>query len=419
MAYLFTSESVSPGHPDKVADQISDALLDCYLAFDPNSKVAIETLVGANHVVLAGEFESEETIDIEQIVRNKIESIGYVDKTKFGGFTGKECDIKNLIQNQSEELADNQKDKTVAGDQGIMFGFATNQTKTLMPLPIYLAHKILYELTNLRKSGEIPYLGPDAKSQVTIEFDENHKPLRINNIVISTLHEEGISLDKIKQDLKSALFSKLKEKLPANISNLFDDQIIYHINPAGTWAKKGGPIADSGLTGRKIIVDTYGGRGAHGGGAFSGKDSSKVDRSGAYMARYIAKNLVQAQVAKQVLVQLSYIIGKPEPSSIFVDTYGTLNPELKNGKSLTDARLAHVVKEIFSDQLSVEGITDFLKLKNPMFSETAVFGHMGRSPRKVSKTFHDAKGKQQRFDDMELFTWERLDHIQIIKNQIF
>ncbi len=419
MAYLFTSESVAPGHPDKVADQISDALLDGYLAFDPNSKVAIETLVGAHHVVLAGEFKSEVTIDVEQIVRNKIESIGYVDKTKFGGFTGKGCHFTNLIQNQSEELVNNQKDKTVAGDQGIMFGFASNQTQTLMPLPIDLAHKILYELNHLRKLGEIAYLGPDAKSQVTVEFDENHKPQRIDNIVISTLHEERISLEKLKVELKNTLFTKLKEKLPSHISDLLDDQITYHINPAGTWAKKGGPTADSGLTGRKIIVDTYGGRGAHGGGAFSGKDSSKVDRSGAYMARYIAKNLVKADVAKQVLVQLSYIIGKPEPSSIFIDTYGSLNPELKNGKSLTDAHLAQVVKEIFSDQLSVEGITNFLKLKNPMFSETAVFGHMGRLPQTITKTFHDANGTEKRFEELELFTWEKLDHVPTIKNQIF
>lgn len=418
MAYLFTSESVSPGHPDKVADQISDALLDSYLAFDPNSKVAIETLLGSNDVVLAGEFKSKATIDVEQIVRNKIETIGYDDATKFGGFTGKECNITNLIQNQAQELAILQDKKMVAGDQGIMFGYASNQTETLMPLPIYLAHQILFELTQLRKTKSIAYLGPDAKSQVTIEFDENHHPLRINNVVISTLHQKEVSQDNIKSDLQKFLFSKFKEKLPAHISNLFDENTIYHINPSGSF-KEGGPIADSGLTGRKIIVDTYGGRGSHGGGAFSGKDSSKVDRSGAYMARYIAKNLVKAQVAQQVLVQLSYIIGKPEPSSIFIDTYGTLNPEVKNGKSLTDARLANAVKEIFSEKLSVEGITKFLKLKKPIFSETAVFGHMGRPPQKVTKTFRDADGNQQKFEEMELFTWEKLDHVPTIKNQFF
>ena len=417
MAYLFTSESVAAGHPDKMADQISDTLLDSYLAFDADSKVAIESLLVDRNVVLAGEVKSKHQLrldDIVGIVRDKIKQIGYVDENKFGGFTYDKLKIYNFIRPQAPELDYIQRDKLVAGDQGIMFGYATNQTRSLMPLCIYIANEILYELNQLTIIGVLPYLGPDAKSQVTIEFNRNHEPIRINNIVVSCLHEKGISTTQIRRDLEKILFPKIIEKVAPNISKLFDQDIVYHINPTDSFTE-GGPISDAGLTGRKIIVDTYGGRGSHGGGAFSGKDASKVDRSGAYLARYIAKNLVDAGVAERVQVQLSYIIGKPEPSSVHVNTYQTMNPELIN-KNMTDGSLAGVIKEIF--KLSVEDICRDFKLKNPIYSETAVFGHMGRPPQKKHKTFTDISGNQKTIE-VDLFTWEKLDHVQLIKNQLF
>ena len=413
MSFQFTSESVSAGHPDKVADQISDAILDNLLAFDPYSKVAIETLVCNNRVVLAGERKSEASVNFDAIVRNKINEIGYRNKNVFGGFTGNDCEILNFVQEQSKEL-ENPDLAPVAGDQGIMFGYATNETDRLIPLPIYLSHVILESLSDLVKQGVLPYLGPDAKSQVTMEYDDDHNPRRIHTILLSTLHSTEVGLSQLREDVKNKLFPAVKDRLTDELKNYFHSDTIYQINPKGKF-NIGGPNADTGLTGRKIIVDTYGGKGAHGGGAFSGKDATKVDRSAAYIARYIARTLVEAKVAEKVLVQVSYIIGKPNPSSVYINTYNTIDKGLVE-RGITDGKLAKIVASTFP--LSVNDIINFLGLRNPIFSETSFFGHMGRLPQRINKQFSNSIG-ETRQHDVELFTWEKSKHVDAIKQQLF
>ena len=386
MAYFFTSESVSEGHPDKVSDQISDALIDHFLAFDPESKVACETLVTTGQVVLAGEVKSTTYLDVQKIARDTINQIGYT-KGEYQ-FSGDSCGVISLIHEQSQDINQgvdraDKKDQG-AGDQGIMFGYASNETDNYMPLALDLSHKLLIELAALRRENkDITYLRPDAKSQVTLEYDDNDVPVRIDTVVISTQHDAFDSdddrmLDKIKADILAILIPRVKAQLPARIQVLFDDNITYHINPTGKFVI-GGPHGDTGLTGRKIIVDTYGGKGGHGGGAFSGKDPSKVDRSAAYAARHIAKNLVSAGVADELLVQLSYAIGVAKPTSIAVNTYG------KSNVNLTDGEIAEKVQSIFD--LTPYGIEQRLKLRTPIYSETAAYGHMGRSPKTITKTF--------------------------------
>ena len=411
--YLFTSESVSEGHPDKVADQISDALVDNFIAFDPNSKVACETLVTTGQVVLAGEVQSKAYVDVQQIARDAISKIGYTkDEYKF---SGKSCGIISLIHEQSKDIVrgiDREKKQDQgAGDQGIMFGYATSETNNYIPLALDLSNKILIELANLRrKSKKISYLRPDAKSQVTIEYGDDHKPIKIDTIVVSTQHDpflkdEEKMLKKIKNDIIGIVIKKVFEKEPPLIRKLFTRNISYHINPTGKFVI-GGPNGDTGLTGRKIIVDTYGGKGAHGGGAFSGKDPSKVDRSAAYAARHIAKNLCAAGIANEILVQLSYAIGVVEPTSINVNTFNSSNVRM------SDSEIADKVKKIFN--LTPYAIEKRLKLRNPIYYETASYGHMGRTPEKVNKIFESPySGRVER--KVELFTWEKLDYINRIK----
>jgi len=413
MSYLFTSESVSEGHPDKVADQISDALLDHFLAFDPESKVACETLVTTGQVVLAGEVKSTTYLDVQDIARQTINSIGYTKGAY--QFSGDSCGVISLIHEQSQDINQgvDRADKKIqgAGDQGLMFGYATHETENYMPLALELSHLILIELAKLRRENKaITYLRPDAKSQVTISYNDQHQPEFIDTIVVSTQHDpftndDQSMLDQIKSDIINILIPRVKAQLPESIQKLFTDQITYHINPTGKFVI-GGPHGDTGLTGRKIIVDTYGGKGAHGGGAFSGKDPSKVDRSAAYAARHIAKNLVAAGVAKEVLVQLSYAIGVAQPTSIFVNTFGTAQG------SLSDSAIAEKIKGLFD--LSPYGIETRLKLRNPIYLETASYGHMGRQPQTVTKTFESPyNGKVTQ--EVELFTWEKLDHVDQIK----
>ncbi|MGZ0015304.1 methionine adenosyltransferase [Yeosuana sp. AK3] len=413
MAYLFTSESVSEGHPDKVADQISDALIDNFLAFDVNSKVACETLVTTGQVVLAGEVKSNTYLDVQKIARDTINRIGYT-KSEYM-FDGNSCGIFSAIHEQSEDINRGvdraNKDEQGAGDQGMMFGYATNETENYMPLALDLSHRILIELAALRRENkDITYLRPDSKSQVTIEYSDDNMPQRIDAIVVSTQHddfdEDETMLANIRKDIINILIPRVKSKLPEHIQALFNDDITYHINPTGKFVI-GGPHGDTGLTGRKIIVDTYGGKGAHGGGAFSGKDPSKVDRSAAYAARHIAKNLVAAGVADEILVQVSYAIGVVEPTSIFVDTYGTCP------FNMTDGEIAKEVAKLFD--LRPAAIEERLKLRAPIYSETAAYGHMGRKNEVVSKTFSQPNGETITLD-VELFTWEKLDYVDAVKN---
>ncbi|MGA1378640.1 MAG: methionine adenosyltransferase [Chitinophagaceae bacterium] len=412
MPYLFTSESVSEGHPDKVADQISDALIDNFLAFDPQSKVACETLVTTGQVVLAGEVKSKAYLDVQEIARGVISRIGYT-KSEYM-FEAKSCGVLSAIHEQSADINQGvdrkKKEEQGAGDQGMMFGYATNETEHYMPLALDLAHNLLIELAVIRreKNSKMPYLRPDAKSQVTLEYDDNNTPVRIDAIVISTQHDdfdsEAKMLARIKKDVISILIPRIKSKYK-KYASLFNDDIKYHINPTGKFVI-GGPHGDTGLTGRKIIVDTYGGKGAHGGGAFSGKDPSKVDRSAAYATRHIAKNLVAAGVADEVLVQVSYAIGVAKPTSINVNTYGTARV------NLTDGQIGKIVEQVFD--MRPYFIEQRLKLRNPMYSETAAYGHMGRVPRTVEKVFTAPDGKQVK-RKVELFTWEKLDYVSKVK----
>jgi S-adenosylmethionine synthetase len=411
MAYLFTSESVSEGHPDKIADQISDALIDNFLAFDPESKVACETLVTTGQVILAGEVKSNTYLDVQQIAREVIRKIGYT-KSEYM-FESNSCGILSAIHEQSADINQGVDRKTKeeqgAGDQGMMFGYATNETEEYMPLALALSHKLLQELSALRRENTaIAYLRPDAKSQVTLEYDDNNKPVRIDAIVISTQHDdfdqEDIMLAKIKKDIIEILIPRITKKYP-QYAHLFNDKIKYHINPTGKFVI-GGPHGDTGLTGRKIIVDTYGGKGAHGGGAFSGKDPSKVDRSAAYATRHIAKNLVAAGVASEILVQVSYAIGVAKPMGIFIETYGTSKVNLTNGE------IAKKVEEIFD--MRPYFIEQRLKLRNPIYSETAAYGHMGRKSETVTKVFKSPNGTEKTMT-VELFTWEKLDFVDKIK----
>lgn len=421
MPYLFTSESVSEGHPDKVADQISDALIDNFLAYDANSKVACETLVTTGQVVLAGEVKSETYLDVQTIARDVIKKIGYTKGEYM--FDGDSCGVISAIHDQSpdinqgvdrvlgEEDFEARANAQGAGDQGMMFGYATNETDNYMPLALDLAHSILQELADLRRENSaIQYLRPDSKSQVTIEYSDDHKPIRIDSIVVSTQHDEFGSdeamLARIRKDIVDILIPRVKAKQKHEIQQLFNDKIQYHINPTGKFVI-GGPHGDTGLTGRKIIVDTYGGKGAHGGGAFSGKDPSKVDRSAAYATRHIAKNLVAAGVADEVLVQVSYAIGVAEPCGLYINTYGTSKVGLKDGE------IANKVLEVFD--LRPYAIEKNLKLRNPIYQETAAYGHMGREYYVGSKTFNAGKKNELKINNLEFFTWEKLDKVDEIK----
>lgn len=422
--YLFTSESVSEGHPDKVADQISDAILDEFLAHDPDSKVACETLVTTGQVVVAGEVKSKAYIDLMDVTRRVINEIGY-DRSELK-FDGNACGVFSALHEQSADInrgverADEQEQG--AGDQGMMFGYACNETPNYMPLSLDLSHALLRELSAIRREGELmPYLRPDSKSQVTIEYSPDGTPVRIHTIVISTQHDEFIPaedgesqekademmLEKIRTDVRDILLPRVKAKLPDSVKALFDDKLILHVNPTGKFVI-GGPHGDTGLTGRKIIVDTYGGRGAHGGGAFSGKDPSKVDRSAAYAARHIAKNLVAAGVAREALVQVAYAIGVAQPVSLYVNTRGTANVDM------TDAEISQHVSKLFD--MRPHAIEKRLKLRNPIYQETASFGHMGREPRTVTKTFI-SKYEPTKTVEVELFTWEKLDAVDAIRNE--
>ncbi len=413
MAYLFTSESVSEGHPDKIADQISDTLLDYFLAFDPESKVACETLVTTGQVILAGEVKSNTYLDLQHVVRKVINDIGYT-KGEYQ-FSGDSCGIISLIHEQSKDI--NQgveretKEEQGAGDQGMMFGYATLESPNYMPIALDISHRILQELALMRREQkDMPYLRPDAKAQVTLEYSDDHVPLRIDTIVVSTQHDEFDTDDEkmlavIKEDIITKLIPRVIQNLPPDIQKLFTGDVKYHINPTGKFVI-GGPHGDTGLTGRKIIVDTYGGKGAHGGGAFSGKDPSKVDRSAAYASRHAAKNLVAAGVADQILVQVSYAIGLAEPTSIFVETYGTSKVDLDDGE------IAEKVADIFD--MRPFAIEDRLKLRNPIYQETAAYGHLGKEPRRITKVFESPyNGKIER--EVELFTWEKLDKVEEIK----
>ncbi len=413
MSYFFTSESVSEGHPDKVADQISDALIDNFLAFDPESKVACETLVTTGQVVLAGEVKSKTYLDVQKIARDVINKIGYT-KSEYM-FDGNSCGVFSAIHEQSDDINRGVdrgvKEEQGAGDQGMMFGYATNETDNYMPLALDLSHRILKELAELRRENkDITYLRPDSKSQVTIEYSDDNTPQRIDAIVVSTQHDDfdadETMLAKIRKDIVDILIPRVVAKVPDHIKLLFNSYIKYHINPTGKFVI-GGPHGDTGLTGRKIIVDTYGGKGAHGGGAFSGKDPSKVDRSAAYATRHIAKNLVAAGLCDEILVQVSYAIGVVEPMGIFVDTYGTC------GFNLTDGEIAKKVEEIFDMRPSA--IESRLKLRKPIYSETAAYGHMGRTYEIVTKTFERPYGDPISMD-VELFTWEKLDYVDKVKS---
>ena len=412
MPYLFTSESVSEGHPDKVADQISDALIDNFLAWDPDSKVACETLVTTGLVVLAGEVKSQTYLDVQKIARDVIRKIGYT-KSEYM-FEADSCGVISAIHEQSADINQGvdrvEKQDQGAGDQGMMFGYATSETENYMPLALDLAHKILTELAALRRENtSIKYLRPDAKSQVTIEYSDDHRPIRIDAIVVSTQHDdfdgESAMQKKIHDDIVSILIPRVKAHLKPELQSLFTDAIKYHINPTGKFVI-GGPHGDTGLTGRKIIVDTYGGKGAHGGGAFSGKDPSKVDRSAAYATRHIAKNLVAAGVCEEILVQVSYAIGVKDPMGIFVDTYGT------SKVAFNDGEIAQKISSIFN--MTPYGIETRLKLRNPIYSETAAYGHMGRKSETVSKTFTGSNGEVKTVE-VELFTWEKLDFVDKVK----
>jgi S-adenosylmethionine synthetase len=412
MAYLFTSESVSEGHPDKVADQISDALIDNFLAFDKDSKVACETLVTTGQVFLAGEVKSNTYLDVQKIARDTINKIGYTKGEYM--FDGNSCGVLSAIHEQSDDINRGvdraSKEQQGAGDQGMMFGYATRETENFMPLALDLSHRLLIELAALRRENkDITYLRPDSKSQVTIEYSDNNIPQRIDAIVVSTQHddfdEDEAMLAKIRKDIVEILVPRVVAKLPDHLKVLFNDTIKYHINPTGKFVI-GGPHGDTGLTGRKIIVDTYGGKGAHGGGAFSGKDPSKVDRSAAYATRHIAKNLVAAGVADEVLVQVSYAIGVVEPMGIFIDTYGTCP------FNLTDGEIAEKVSGIFD--MRPFAIEERLKLRSPIYSETAAYGHMGRKNETVTKTYAQPDGNTITLD-VELFTWEKLDYVDKVK----
>ncbi len=412
MPYLFTSESVSEGHPDKVADQISDALIDNFLAWDPDSKVACETLVTTGLVVLAGEVKSQTYLDVQRIAREVVRKIGYT-KSEYM-FEADSCGVISAIHEQSADINQGvdrvKKQDQGAGDQGMMFGYATGETENHMPLALDLAHKILTELAALRRENSaIKYLRPDAKSQVTIEYSDDHRPIRIDAIVVSTQHDDfdtEVNMQKkIQDDIISILIPRIKAQLKPELQVLFTDAIKYHINPTGKFVI-GGPHGDTGLTGRKIIVDTYGGKGAHGGGAFSGKDPSKVDRSAAYATRHIAKNLVAAGVCSEILVQVSYAIGVKDPMGIFVDTYGTAKVGLNDGE------IAQKISAIFD--MTPYGIETRLKLRNPIYSETAAYGHMGRQSEVVTKTFSGNNGDSKTVE-VELFTWEKLDYIDQVK----
>ncbi len=426
MSYLFTSESVSEGHPDKVADQISDALLDEFLAYDPNSKVACETLVTTGQVVLAGEVKSTAYVDVPEVARRVIEQIGYTQSEY--QFEAKSCGVFSAIHEQSGDINRGVEREDPlnqgAGDQGMMFGYATNETENYMPLPLDLSHSLLLELAKIRKNEieRMPYLRPDAKSQVTIRYNEDGTPECIDTIVISTQHDEFIlpanssqkaqlAADKamqeqIAQDVKKILIPRVKAQYPAQVQKLFNDKIKYHVNPTGKFVI-GGPHGDTGLTGRKIIVDTYGGKGAHGGGAFSGKDPSKVDRSAAYAARHIAKNLVAAGVCDEVLVQVAYAIGVAEPMNIFINTYG------RSKVSVHDSVIAEKVSQIFD--MRPKAIENRLKLRHPIYLETAAYGHMGRTPETVTKVFNSRYNPKPLKLNVELFTWEKLDYVKEIK----
>ena len=421
MAYLFTSESVSEGHPDKIADQISDALIDHFLAYDKDSKVACETLVTTGQVVLAGEVKSEAYLDVQTIAREVINDIGYTKGEYM--FNGDSCGVISAIHEQSPDINqgvdritqssdfETKANAQGAGDQGIMFGYATNETENYMPLALDLAHSILRELSALRRENkEITYLRPDAKSQVTIEYSDNHKPVRIDSIVVSTQHDEFDTeenmLAKIRKDIIEILIPKVKAKQKPEIQALFNDNITFHINPTGKFVI-GGPHGDTGLTGRKIIIDTYGGKGAHGGGAFSGKDPSKVDRSAAYAMRHIAKNLVAAGVADEILVQISYAIGVAKTCGLYINTYGT------SKVNLTDGEIAEKVQQLFD--LRPYAIEQNLKLRNPIYRETAAYGHMGRNYYVADKTFNKGAKNELTIKGLEFFTWEKLDKVEEIK----
>lgn len=430
--YLFTSESVSEGHPDKVADQISDAILDEFLAYDPTSKVACETLVTTGHVTVAGEVKSRAYVDLMEVTRDVIKSIGY-DRSELK-FEAESCGVLSALHEQSPDInrgvEREAEDEQGAGDQGMMFGYACDETVTYMPLPLYLSHEILKELSNIRREGKVmtytdgtgkerTYLRPDSKSQVTVEYSADDKPQRVHTIVVSTQHDEFIlpsetmtqdeadkaMLARITDDVRNVLLPRLKKRLAPEIAAMIDDDLVLHVNPTGKFVI-GGPHGDTGLTGRKIIVDTYGGRGAHGGGAFSGKDPSKVDRSAAYAARHIAKNLVAAGVASQALVQVAYAIGVAEPVSLYVNTFGT------SRLGISDAELSKRVAELID--MRPNAIEKRLKLRKPIYRETASYGHMGRTPRKVTKTFH-SKYEGDRTMEVELFTWEKLDLVDTFK----
>jgi len=421
MSYLFTSESVSEGHPDKIADQISDALVDHFLAFDPDSKVACETLVTTGQVVLAGEVKSRTYIDAGEIAREVIRRIGYT-KSEYM-FEANSCGVFSAIHEQSPDINQGvdraSKEEQGAGDQGIMFGYATDETDTYMPLALELSHLLLRELAAIRKEGKVmKYLRPDAKSQVTIRYSDRNVPEAIDTVVISTQHDdfadEKPMQDRITADIKRYLIPRIKKLLPRRVQRLFTAEVRYLINPTGKFVI-GGPHGDTGLTGRKIIVDTYGGKGAHGGGAFSGKDPSKVDRSAAYAARYVAKNLVAAGVAKQVLVQLAYAIGVAEPVGFYLNTYGTATVRGTDGKKLTDGAISERVQKLFD--LRPYGIETKFGLRSPIYSETAAYGHMGRTPQIVEKQFKRPtdKGIEVKTMKVELFTWEKLDSVDAIK----
>lgn len=413
MPYFFTSESVSEGHPDKVADQISDALLDHFIAFDSQSKVACETLVTTGQVILSGEVKSKTYLDVQQIARQTINEIGYTDDAY--QFSGNSCGVISLIHEQSADINQGvdreKKEEQGAGDQGIMFGYASNETDNYMPLALAISHKILEVLADFRRAkSEIPYLRPDAKSQVTVEYSEDHKPLRIETVVVSTQHDDFDSDEtmavQIRQDIINKVMPEVIASFSPEIQSLFSNNVIYHINPTGKFVI-GGPHGDTGLTGRKIIVDTYGGKGAHGGGAFSGKDPSKVDRSAAYAARHIAKNAVAAGIADEILIQLSYAIGVAAPTSIFVDTYGTSHVDL------SDSEIASTLETLFD--LTPYGIEQRLKLRTPIYAETAAYGHMGRTPKTVKKVFESPyNGKI--VHEVELFPWEKLDAVSLLQS---
>ncbi len=412
MPYLFTSESVSEGHPDKVADQISDALIDYFLAYDPTSKVACETLVTTGQVVLAGEVKSDAYLDVQDIAREVIRRIGYT-KSEYM-FEANSCGILSAIHEQSPDINQGverrRKEEQGAGDQGMMFGYATNETDNFMPLPLELAHLLLRELATIRREGRVmKYLRPDAKSQVTIEYSDDNKPQRVDTIVISTQHDDfapdAKMLKQIRQDVIDIVLPRIKKKLPKRVQKLFGEDIKYHVNPTGKFVI-GGPHGDTGLTGRKIIVDTYGGKGAHGGGAFSGKDPSKVDRSAAYATRHIAKNLVAAGLCDEVLVQVAYAIGVAQPVGLYVNTYGTAKVSLSDGEIATKVAKLFDMRPYFIEQR--------FSLRTPIYSETAAYGHMGREPKVVEKVFNKGKKNEKKLK-VELFPWEKLDYVDQVK----